>query len=180
MKYTRIILSPATIGLIKHRLNQITEKNMFTIELAWGNINPNKHVIDYSKCIDATQKETPTTIRTHENAKFLYIDSNHRSTMGVSVDMGDAVYLGNNQIIIKSGKPDIITKQHYITRITLLSRGPEYSETALAAYERTEKRMERDDQYHDDYFAQVEKELLEEDLFFEDRGRETPVFDDDF
>ena len=166
MKYKKLVLSLGTLGIVKQYLNQITSSGIFSIERAWGDMNPTKKGIDYSKTMSYVRKEIQTTVETCDfgpsrGEKFLRVDSLHRGTLSEAIDMGSIIYVGVNEVLVKSGKVDFLTKKRDIVRYKLLSRAP-FSDSALDAFYTCEAREDDNDIYNDSYFAERDRELEDE------------------
>lgn len=125
MEYRKKILNSSTVGLIKDRLNRLTSNSIFKIETTWGNQNPTKKNVVFGPN-PLFHRNRTVQIRKERSLNGdieLFISTDGIGWYGgTSFHSGDIFYLGNDTILVKSGKPDDTLKKIYLTKITLLSR----------------------------------------------------------
>lgn len=135
MKYRKLTLNSLTVGLINDRLNRLTSNSIFKVEGARGDQNPTKKNVDFgshpsfhrNRIVEIRKKDFPW------GGPGLFISGDGIGWYGgTPFKFGDIFYLGNDVIFVKSGKPDTISKEINLTKITLLSRSD--APHAMSAY----------------------------------------------
>lgn len=169
MKYTKVILTEKTLGLVFDRISKMMKSGIVLCENAWNelNLNPFHKNLDFDQHIKHYKNKVGVILCkksdefNHYGESFIIVESNHIGTICKHVKFGDTIYIGKDEIRIASGEPHFATNKHSVERLKLLTRPPyNFNGEIWVAFEKAEREEENMDLFTKQLDDAVMNEML--------------------
>lgn len=172
MKYTKVILTEKTLGLVFDRISKMMKSGIVLCDSVYLELNLNalnknldsnfevKYLKDRQ---DAMLHKKMQRRGNYYNQPSICIEPSREGNAGTVVNFGDTIYFGKDEIRIKS------ESKHRVDRLRLLIRPPYDNNGPIwSSFIKAEERERLDAEMFEEILGDISDEDLEEDYSDED------------